>query len=76
MLRLGGLTRWIRAGFDLMALMTGSEGLLGVVTEVTVKLLPLPEHARVLLIAFSDLRHAGEAVAAIIAGGIIPPGWR
>jgi glycolate oxidase len=61
-------------GFDLMALMTGSEGLLGVITEVTVKLLPLPAHAQVLLAAFADVRHAGEAVAAIIAAGIIPAG--
>ena len=61
-------------GFDLLALMTGSEGLLGVVTEVTVKLLPMPTHARVLLVAFADIRHAGEAVAAIIASGIIPAG--
>jgi glycolate oxidase len=61
-------------GFDLMALMTGSEGLLGVITEVTVKLLPTPVHARVLLAAFADVRHGGEAVAAIIAAGIIPAG--
>jgi len=61
-------------GFDLMALMTGSEGLLGVITEVTVKLLPAPVHARAMLVAFRDLRHAGEAVAAIIADGIIPAG--
>ena len=61
-------------GFDLMALMTGSEGLLGVITEVTVKLLPAPAHAQVLLAAFADVRHAGEAVAAIIAAGIIPAG--
>jgi glycolate oxidase len=61
-------------GFDLMALMTGSEGLLGVVTEVTVRLLPDPAHAQVLLAAFGDVRHAGEAVANIIAAGIIPAG--
>ena len=61
-------------GFDLMALMTGSEGLLGVITEVTVKLLPVPVHARVLLAAFADVRHGGEAVAAIIGAGIIPAG--
>ena len=61
-------------GLDLMALLTGSEGLLGVITEITVKLLPVPAHTRVLLAAFADLRHAGEAVAAIIAGGIIPAG--
>jgi glycolate oxidase len=61
-------------GFDLMALMTGSEGLLGVVTEITVRLLPTPAHTQVMLAAFGDVRHAGEAVAAIIAGGIVPAG--
>jgi glycolate oxidase len=61
-------------GFDLMALMTGSEGLLAVVTEVTVRLLPTPVHARVMLAAFDDVRRAGEAVAAIIAAGVIPAG--
>ncbi|HLZ83632.1 MAG TPA: FAD-linked oxidase C-terminal domain-containing protein [Caulobacteraceae bacterium] len=61
-------------GFDLMALMTGSEGLLAVVTEITVRLLPTPSHAQVMLAAFADVRHGGEAVAAIIAAGIIPAG--
>ena len=61
-------------GFDLLALMTGSEGLLAVVTEATVKLLPLPGAAQLLLVAFEDVRHAGEAVAGIIAAGIIPAG--
>ena len=61
-------------GFDLMALMTGSEGLLAVVTEVTVRLLPTPTHTQVLLAAFADVRQAGGAVAAIIAAGIIPAG--
>ncbi len=61
-------------GFDLMALLTGSEGLLGVVTEVTVRLLPQPAHARVLLAAFDSVRAGGEAVAAIIAAGVIPAG--
>ena len=62
------------AGYDLLALMTGSEGLLGVVTEVTVKLLPLPERAQVVLAAFDSVRKAGEAVANVIAAGIIPAG--
>jgi glycolate oxidase len=61
-------------GFDLMALMTGSEGLLGVITEVTVKLLPQPVHAQILLAAFASVRAGGEAVAAIIAAGVIPAG--
>jgi len=62
------------AGYDLLALMTGSEGLLGVVTEVTVKLLPKPEHAQVVMAAFDDVEKAGHAVANVIAAGIIPAG--
>ncbi|EIK97256.1 glycolate oxidase subunit GlcD [Pseudomonas sp. M47T1] len=61
-------------GFDLLALFTGSEGMLGVVTEVTVKLLPRPQVARVLLAAFDCVEKAGRAVADIIAAGIIPGG--
>ena len=61
-------------GYDLLALMTGSEGMLGVVTEVTVRLLPKPAVARVILAAFDDLARAGNAVAAIIGAGIIPGG--
>ena len=61
-------------GFDLMALLTGSEGLLGIVTEVTVKLTPTPQVAQVMLAAFADVTHAGNAVAGIIAAGIIPAG--
>nr|QQZ49233.1 FAD-binding protein [Phenylobacterium glaciei] len=56
-------------GFDLMALMTGSEGLLGIVTEITVKLTPLPETTQVLLAAFDDVAVAAQAVAEIIAEG-------
>jgi len=62
------------AGYDLLALMIGSEGLLAVVTEVTVKLLPKPECARVVMAAFDDVAKAGSAVANIIAAGIIPAG--
>ncbi len=61
-------------GYDLLALMTGSEGMLGIIVEVTVKLLPLPERAQVILAAFDDVVKAGEAVGAIIAAGIIPAG--
>lgn len=61
-------------GFDLLALMMGSEGMLGVVTEVTVKLLPRPETAKVLMASFDDVEKAGAAVGAIIAAGIIPGG--
>jgi glycolate oxidase len=61
-------------GWDILALLHGSEGLLGVVTEVTVRLLPLPETARTLLAAFDDVGAAAEAVAAVIRAGLIPAG--
>ena len=61
-------------GYDLLALLTGSEGLLGVLTEVTVRLIPRPECAQVVLAAFDDLAKAGRAVADVIAAGIIPAG--
>ena len=62
------------AGLDLLALVVGSEGMLAVVTEVTVKLVPKPQLARCLMASFDDVRKAGDAVAAIIAAGIIPAG--
>jgi len=62
------------AGYDLLALLIGSEGMLGVVTEVTVKLVPKPELAQVVMASFADVAKAGDAVAAIIAAGIIPAG--
>ena len=62
------------AGYDLLALLTGSEGLLAVITEVTVKLLPKPQRAQCVLAAFDDVEKAGQAVANIIAAGIIPAG--
>ncbi|MFK0090460.1 glycolate oxidase subunit GlcD [Pseudomonas sp. NPDC090755] len=61
-------------GFDLLALFTGSEGMLGVITEVTVRLLPRPPLAKVLLASFDAVEQAGAAVAAIIRAGIIPAG--
>jgi glycolate oxidase len=61
-------------GYDLLALLTGSEGLLGVVTEVTVRLIPKPQCARVVLAAFDELTKAGKAVADVIGAGIIPAG--
>jgi glycolate oxidase len=61
-------------GYDLLALIIGSEGLLGVVTGVTVKLLPKPVKAQVVLAAFDSVVRAGEAVAQIIAAGCIPAG--
>ena len=62
------------AGYDLLALMTGSEGMLAVITEVTVRLLPRPERAQVVLAAFDDVAKAGAAVGNIIAAGVIPAG--
>jgi glycolate oxidase len=62
------------AGYDLLALLTGSEGLLAIIVEITVRLLPKPECARVLLAAFDDVAAAGAAVGHIIAEGIIPAG--
>ncbi len=61
-------------GYDLLALAVGSEGMLMVVTEVTVKLLPKPRCARVVMASFDDVEVAGEAVAAVIGAGIIPAG--
>ena len=62
------------AGYDLLALGIGSEGMLMVVTEVTVKLLPKPQTARVIMASFDDVETAGRAVAEVIAAGIIPAG--
>ncbi len=61
-------------GYDLLALVTGSEGMLAVITEVTVRLIPKPEAACVILASFDDVERAGDAVAAVIAAGIIPAG--
>lgn len=61
-------------GYDLLSVLIGSEGMLAVVTEVTVKLLPKPILARCIMASFDDLRKAGDAVAAVIASGIIPAG--
>jgi glycolate oxidase len=61
-------------GFDLMSVVIGSEGMLAVTTEVTVKLIPKPQLARCIMASFDDVRKAGEAVAQVIAAGIIPAG--
>jgi glycolate oxidase len=71
--RLGG--KHLDSGhYDLLGLIVGSEGLLGIVTEVTVRILKRPQTARALLIGFGDVEAAGACVAAIIAAGIIPAG--
>lgn len=61
-------------GFDLLALLHGSEGMLAIVTEITVKLLPVPDVAKVMLVAFDDVQKAGQAVANVIGAGIVPAG--
>jgi glycolate oxidase len=61
-------------GYDLLSVIIGSEGMLAVTTEVTVKLVPKPQLARCIMASFDDLRKAGDAVAAVIAAGIIPAG--
>ena len=61
-------------GYDLLGLMTGSEGLLGVITEVTVKILKSPEVAKAALVGFTSIQDAGNCVTEIIAKGIIPAG--
>jgi len=72
-IRLGG-KHLDSEGYDLLGVMTGSEGLLGVVTEVTVRILKKPETARALLIAFPSSEQGGQCVADIIGAGIIPGG--
>ncbi len=62
------------AGLDLMAVLIGSEGMLAVAIEITVRLLPRPVLARCIMASFDDIRHAGDAVARVIAAGIIPAG--
>jgi glycolate oxidase len=62
------------AGFDCLSIVIGSEGMLAVTTEVTVKLVPTPQLARCIMASFDDIRKAGDAVAAVIAAGIIPAG--
>ncbi len=61
-------------GYDLLALITGSEGLLAITLEVTVKLLPKPELAQVVMASFANVEQAGDAVANVIAAGIVPAG--
>ncbi len=70
-----GSTALDAPGYDLLALMMGSEGMLGIVVEVVVRLLPKPDVAKVLMAAFDDIEIAGNAVATVIASGITPSGF-
>jgi glycolate oxidase len=71
--RLGG-KHLDAGGYDLLGIVTGSEGLLGVVTEITVRILKRPERARAVLVGFASSEDAGECVSRIIGAGIIPAG--
>ncbi len=62
------------AGLDLLSIVIGSEGMLAVITEITVKLIPKPQLARCIMASFNDIESAGNAVASVIANGIIPAG--
>lgn len=70
--RTGGRTHKNKAGFDLTGLFVGSEGLLGVVTEATLKLLPLPPYRACLAVGFKSTQHASQALAAVFAEGFLP----
>jgi len=72
-LELGG-KNFDSSGFDLLSLMIGSEGMLGITLEATVKLLPYPHDKKVLLAAFDQIQKAGDAVNGIISNGVIPAG--
>src|SRR5213075_264559 len=72
-IRIGGKSAE-NSGYDLMGIITGSEGLLGVITEVTVRILQKPETARALMVGFAEVEAAGECVSRIIGAGIIPGG--
>lgn len=72
LVRLGGRTHKNKTGFDLHRLFVGSEGLLGVVTEATLKLLPLPPYRANLAIGFSSMRQAVRALHAILGAGFLP----
>ncbi len=70
-----GSTALDAPGYDLLALLMGSEGMLGIVVEVLVRLLPRPAVTRVLMAAYNDIEKAGDAVASVIAAGVIPGGF-
>lgn len=70
--RSGARTRKCVAGYDLVSLMCGSEGTLGVVTEITLRLVPLPKYRKSMVATFADASTAGSAIASIIAAGLVP----
>ena len=70
--KLGGLTPKNRTGYELMMLFTGSEGTLGVISKITLRLLPEPKTNKTIVAVFGDVAEAGETVSEIIAGGVLP----
>jgi glycolate oxidase len=70
--KLGGLTPKNRTGYELMALFTGSEGTLGIITKITLRVLPAPKVEQTIVAVFSDVAVAGETVTAIIASSVLP----
>ncbi|MFH1646320.1 MAG: FAD-linked oxidase C-terminal domain-containing protein [Chloroflexota bacterium] len=71
-MKLGGLTPKNRTGYELAMLFTGSEGTLGIITRITLRLLPAPRANQTIVAVFNDVAVAGETVTAIIAGGVLP----
>jgi glycolate oxidase len=71
-LKLGGVTPKNRTGYELMMLFTGSEGTLGIITKITLRLLPAPKAEQTIVAVFSDVAVAGETVTEIIAGSVLP----
>ncbi len=71
-MKLGGVTVKNRTGYELIMLFTGSEGTLGIITRITLRLLPLPQANKTIMAVFDDMAKAGEAVSAVIGSGVIP----
>ena len=71
-MKLGGVTIKNRTGYELMMLFTGSEGTLGVITKITVRLIPMPPASKTIMVVFDDMVKGGQAVSNIFASGIIP----
>ena len=71
-MKLGGVTVKNRTGYELMMLFTGSEGTLGVITKITVRLIPLPKASKTMMAIFDDMVAGGQAVSNILAAGVVP----
>ena len=71
-MKLGGVTVKNRTGYELMMLFTGSEGTLGVITKITLRLIPMPQASQTMMAVFDDMTAGGQAVSNILASGVIP----